>query len=117
MQKLRHLGQLMETDQRIIFDFAINKNTCAANNLHLHLKLLRYLNQQTKILFICNLLCSRAEIIGNWESVRKAKFLDFTVLLLSDQTGYITHLCVRALNGSSLHVSFSPLFTAIYIQQ
>ena len=72
------------------------------------------LSQQTKVLFMYNLLCTQTEIPGTLEIVRKAKLLDFTVLLLSDQTVDMRHLCVRAVNSSSWRFIFASSYSQLY---
>ena len=95
----------------------MNKNSYASNNSRIYIQQLFVVRISRPTYYSCNLLYSRAEILGNWEIVRKAKLLDFRVSLLSDQIGCMRHLCVRALNSSSRHVSFSLLFTGNYLLQ
>ena len=95
----------------------MDKNSYAANNSNLYTTNPFSLKQQTNIVFIYNLLCSRADIRCIWKIVRKAKLLDFTVLLLPDRTGNMRHLCLRVVNNSVRRVSLTLLLARNYIQQ
>ena len=95
----------------------MDKNTYAANNSNLYTTNPFSFKQQTKILFIYNSLCSRAEILPIWRIIRTAKILDFTVLLVPDGTVKMRHLCLRVVNNSIRRVSLTLLLTRNYIQQ
>ena len=95
----------------------MHKNSYATNNSRLYTTNMFSLKQQTKILLMCNSLCSRAEILGNLKIVPLTKLLDLIVLFLSNWPINMRHLCVRGVNSSSWHVSFSLLFTRNFIQQ
>ena len=108
-------SQILETEQRIIF-------RCLNASEQLCFEQLTFttnvccLNQHAKTLFIRNLPCSRAKVFGNCDIVCKAKLLDFTVLLLSDQTVNMRQLFVWAVNSTFWHVSFLFLLIGNYTQ-
>ena len=56
----------------------MHKNSYDSNNSRLYTTNLFSLKQQTKLLFICNLICCPAEIRCIWKIARRAKLLDFT---------------------------------------
>ena len=76
--------------REIFFD--LHKNSYSSNNLHLYITPVCCLYWQTKMLFICNLLCSRAKTYFIWKIVLKAKLLDFAILFVLDQRGIMKHL-------------------------